>query len=79
MTFSYIRPVDEVKLASSGFISVLGNIRSGLSNFLNLRENFLKVDFAASSSLPLVYDTDLENFWTQTSKIKKVSKLNLLS
>jgi hypothetical protein len=27
-TFSNIRPVDEVKLASTGFISILGNLRS---------------------------------------------------
>jgi hypothetical protein len=28
ITFSNIRPVDEVKLASAGFISILGNLRS---------------------------------------------------
>ncbi len=34
ITFSNIRPVDEVKLASTGFISILGNLRSVECNSL---------------------------------------------
>ena len=33
--FSNIRPIDEVKLASAGFISILGNLRSVEFFFLN--------------------------------------------
>jgi len=33
-TFSNSRPIDEVKLASSGFISILGNLRSVECYFL---------------------------------------------
>ena len=37
-------------------------------------------DYSASVTLPKQYDTDLENFWTQTSKTKnKNFKLNTLS
>jgi len=39
-----------------------------LSDFLNRRGKLLDLDFLASISLPSQYDTDLENFWTQTSK-----------
>jgi len=34
-----------------------------------MREPYLTSDFAASTALPTIYDTDLENFWTQTSNI----------
>jgi hypothetical protein len=33
-TFSNIRPIDEVKLAATGFISILGNLRSVKSSSL---------------------------------------------
>jgi len=32
-----------------------------------MREQYLKADFSMSATQPSVYDTDLENFWTQTS------------
>ena len=44
-----------------------GIILKGLSNYLNFREPFLDSDFTQSTSLPVIYDTDLENFWTQKS------------
>ena len=40
-----------------------------LSNYLNLREPFLKLDYDASVSLAPIYDADLENFWTQKSNL----------
>jgi hypothetical protein len=48
----------------------LSNIESlikGLSNYLNYREPYLLLDYKDSTTLSINYDTDLENFWTQTS------------
>ena len=42
--------------------------KKGLSNYLNLRETYLDSDFLISTAPATSYDTDLENFWTQTSK-----------
>jgi len=44
-------------------------IFKGLSKYLNMRQPYLYSDFLQSTSLPAIYDTDLENFWTQKSKI----------
>ncbi len=44
------------------------NLKKGLSNYLNLRETYLDSDFLISTAPATSYDTDLENFWTQTSK-----------
>jgi len=33
-----------------------------------LREKYLTSDFSQSNAPATDYDTDLENFWTQTSK-----------
>jgi hypothetical protein len=41
----------------------------GLSNYLNLRGTYILLDYSESTSLPVSYDTDLENFWTQKSTI----------
>jgi hypothetical protein len=41
----------------------------GLSNYLNLRETYLANDFSVTTQSDVAYDTDLENFWTQTSEI----------
>jgi hypothetical protein len=65
--FSQIRPIDEVLKTTVGIISVLGNVRSGISNYLNLRQPYLLLDYFKSKTLPKSYDTDLENFWTQKS------------
>ena len=46
----------------------------GLSNYLNMREPYLHSDFLQSTSLPIIYDTDLENFWTQKSIIITYNK-----
>jgi hypothetical protein len=35
-----------------------------------MRQPYLKSDFLQSIALPTVYDTDLENFWSQKSKKK---------
>ncbi len=43
-------------------------ILQGLSNYLNLRDTYLLLDYMDSIELQTNYDTDLENFWTQTSK-----------
>ena len=40
-----------------------------MSNYLNMRQNFLLADFITSNTPALLYDADLENFWTQKSKI----------
>ena len=48
----------------------LNYYKKGLSNYLNQRQGFLYLDYAQSLILPLtnnLYDSDLENFWTQTS------------
>jgi hypothetical protein len=44
-----------------------------------MREPYLYTDFAQSNSLPAVFDSDLENFWTQKSKFKSmnISRFNL--
>jgi len=39
----------------------------GLSNYLNSRETYLESDYLISTAPAATYDTDLENFWTQTS------------
>jgi hypothetical protein len=44
-------------------------MKKGLSDYLNLREPFLDADFTQSTSLPVIYDTDLENIWTQKSNL----------
>jgi hypothetical protein len=99
VTFSQNRPVTEVKLATVGIISILGNIRAvffenrqkknkfrnniktvfktlkALSNYLNKRQSFLTSDYSTSNTPPAVYDTDLENFWTQKSMIHKIASL----
>jgi len=93
VTFSQNRPVTEVKLATVGLISILGNIRAvflkiikrkyqfwndiktvyktlkALSNYLNKRQSYLTSDYSISNAPPAVYDTDLENFWTQKSMV----------
>ncbi len=51
----------------------ISKLKKGLSNYLNLREPYLVLDFMESTKLPVNYDTDLENFWTQTSKFWKSS------
>ena len=38
-----------------------------MSNYLNKRETYLDSDFTESNVPATQYDTDLENFWTQTS------------
>ena len=43
-------------------------ILKSLSDYLNERGSLLNLDYISSISLPEQYDTDLENFWTQTSK-----------
>lgn len=43
-----------------------------MSTVLNDRGTTLKKDFERAVTLPDYYDTDLENFWTQPSKIKFV-------
>ena len=68
--FSKIRPIKEVKQATVGIVSIIGNLRSGMSNYLNMRQPYLESDFAASNAMPISYDSDLENFWTQKSKNK---------
>ena len=41
-----------------------------MSEYLNLRGKYLEADFvSAISPNPYYYDTDLENFWTQKSKM----------
>ena len=47
-----------------------------MSNYLNSREPYLHSDFSESKSLPDIYDSDLENFWTQKSKL--FSNLDLI-
>ena len=42
-------------------------LKQGLSNYLNLREPYLLLDYSMSIALATNYDTDLENFWTQNS------------
>ncbi len=41
--------------------------QKGLSNYLNKRDTYLDSDFTESNVPATQYDTDLENFWTQTS------------
>ena len=36
-----------------------------------MREPYLYSDFAKSNSLPAVFDSDLENFWTQKSNLSQ--------
>ena len=40
-----------------------------------MRETYLDSDFLISTAPATTYDTDLENFWTQSSKIKLKKKL----
>ena len=42
-----------------------------MSNYLNMRQNFLLADFITSNTPAPLYDADLENFWTQKSNIFK--------
>ncbi len=42
-------------------------IKKGLSNYLNKRETYLDSDFLVITAPAATYDTDLENFWTQSS------------
>jgi hypothetical protein len=55
------------QLFSLNIQSYLYLIFKSLSDFLNRRGQLLDLDYLASISLPNQYDTDLENFWTQTS------------
>lgn len=48
--------------------------QKGLSNYLNGRASNLNSDLSSATSLPAVYDTDIENFWTNISKAK--TKIN---
>ncbi len=43
-----------------------------MSNYLNMRQNFLLADFITSNTPAPLYDADLENFWTQKSNIFKL-------
>ena len=62
-------------------------LKKGLSNYLNKRETYLDSDYLISTAPAPTYDTDLENYWTQSSKtyfphykslkIKYYSKLNI--
>ena len=47
--------------------------KKGSSNYLNKRETYLDADYLVSTAPAATYDTDLENFWTQSS-IKKLIK-----
>ena len=63
-TFSDISSIDELKQASIGIIATIGNLNSALSLSLNGREPYLQSDYKEDKDPPAVYDTDLENFWT---------------
>jgi hypothetical protein len=41
--------------------------KKGLNNYLNSRQIYLDSDYIQSISPLPSYDSDLENFWTQTS------------
>jgi hypothetical protein len=60
--------VEDLKQSVIGIVSTVGNLNSGLSNFLNGRQPYLKSDYKKAVSLPDYYDTDIENFWTNPSK-----------
>ena len=61
--------VEDIKQSVIGIVSTVGNLNSGLSNNLNGRQPYLKSDYKKAVSLPDYYDSDIENFWTNPSKI----------
>ena len=50
----------------------------GLSNYLNRRQPYLSSDYSLSNARLAVYDTDLENFWTQKSEVFRIHKIGVL-
>ena len=48
-----------------------------MSNYLNSRQTYLDSDFFISTAPATTYDTDLENFWTQSSIIFKRMQCNI--
>ena len=67
--------ISEAGFAEEAFNIIFQN-NKGLSNYLNMRQNFLKTDFSTSNTLATTYDADLENFWTQKSNFIFYSFLN---
>ena len=57
--------IDIVNYLSNG----VANILQALSTMINGRQPSLNLDQERASALPLEYDTDLENFWTNPSKL----------
>ena len=69
-TFAEKSSYEELKQAAIGITSTIGNLRSGMSNYLNTREPNLNNDYVEAVSPPEYLDTDLENFWTKDSKFE---------
>ena len=73
-TLSAKSSLEEVKKASVALVSAIGNVNSGLSNYLNGRESFLSSDYRQATQLPEYYDTDLENYWTNPTNFQAEDK-----
>jgi len=66
-----LRSVDyRYKLLWSNLVKIAIDFfeKKGLSNYLNKRETYLDSDYSISIAPAANYDTDLENFWTQSGK-----------
>ena len=44
--------------------------KKGLSNYLNSRQIYLEKDYLQSIAISPSFDSDVENFWTQTSNMR---------
>jgi thiamine phosphate synthase YjbQ (UPF0047 family) len=69
-SFSLYMSIDEIKEVSQGLIATLGNINTAMSLTLNQRQtSHLSSDLESSltnvNDQSVVYDTDLEFFWSQ--------------
>ena len=62
--FTSSSSVEELKQAVVSIASLIGNVNSGLSIYLNKRDTYINSDYNSAVDLPMYYDTDVENFWT---------------
>jgi hypothetical protein len=53
----------------TGIFTAMSNVEMSLNNYLNQRDTYLTADFTSANELPAYYDTDPENFWTNTRKL----------
>jgi hypothetical protein len=74
-SFSSYMSIDEIKEVSQGLLATLGNINTAMSLTLNQRQTLhLSSDLESSltnvNDQSVVYETDLENFWSQPKNFR---------